>query len=83
MHGEELRSGILRFRAGRIARSLNWLPAVRQNRAGRLESPHMARPAVAAEQLSCLNAQRTDLTGQGYLPVHRWREHSPGAITLG
>ena len=42
----------------------------------------MARP-VAAEQLSCLNAQRTDLTGQSYLPVHRWREHSPGAITLG
>ncbi len=43
----------------------------------------MARPAVAAEQLSRLNAQRTDLTGQSYLPVHRWREHSPGAITLG
>jgi hypothetical protein len=43
----------------------------------------MARPAVAAEQLSCLNAQRTDLTGQSYLPVHRWREHPPGAITLG
>jgi hypothetical protein len=43
----------------------------------------MARPAVAAGQLSCLNAQRTDLTGQSYLPVHRGREHPPGAITLG